>query len=337
MTGVLVLGSGKRVREAALPAFRCMRPSMEIRGVWAKNAKEIEVGGETFDVGAFGEFQRSDLDGVDLVYIAVGKGAVPSVLTRLVEHDVSKIDLFIDTPVVRFKFFRHASKLNRFRNAWVSEDCITLPWIDTIRAATETVGRPKHVLFDRSAYAYHGVATAKEILGSTGVRTAKLRRQPDGTGRRELRFANGGVAEMIEPRDYSAGHVVVTGEKGSVSDRAGAADHLLEPIVDGSDWVGFRIGDVETRLAGDEVELLRGGDATKSIIARMDDLKRLGFLRLLRRIETGADVYPATEALDDMFVDYHLEKVGKYTANPFTSYRSPLARAALSLLTLAAR
>ena len=48
-------------------------------------------------------------------------------------------------------------------------------------------------------------------------------------------------------------------------------------------------------------------------------MKRIGLLRLFRGLAEGRPGYPLTSGLDDMLVDYHLEKLGRYVANPLTS------------------
>ena len=69
------------------------------------------------------------------------------------------------------------------------------------------------------------------------------------------------------------------------------------------------------------------------VTAWMAGMKRVGFLRLLRAIRSGHGAYPLDEAVDDMVVDYHLEKVGRFVANPFTTTRGPLGRFLLRTLT----
>jgi len=329
---VLVIGSGKRVREAALPALSRLEGEFELTRIAARTAKELVVGERTFEVVSLDGLDESWIEGVDLIYLAVTKDAVPSVLSRLTALNVSGTDMLIDTPVVRFKHYRQVAKLALFRHCWVAEDCTVLPWFDVVRDAVDAglIGELQSVLFHKSAYAYHGVATAKTLLGSLRVKSASRK-----GGKRELRFANGRFAMMIEPRDYSVGHVCITGTSGSISDAEGAGDHRLTPIVEGSSWVGFKIGDLERRLDEDEIALLGDDDPEKQVTARMDDLKRVGFLRLLRAIRDDRGGYPVEEAIDDMVVDYHLEKVGRFFDNPFTSPRYGLGRLLLSTLTLA--
>lgn len=334
---VIIIGSGKRVREAALPVLRRLEARLAVRGIFARTAKQIDVDGVTHEVGRFEDLRGEELADVDLVYLAVTKDAVPSVLARLTSCDVSRIDLLIDTPVVRFKHFAHVDALRRFRNVWVAEDCSALPWFDVVREAVDAgaIGDLRCALFFQSAYAYHAIATAKALLGSRRIRSGRREALSPHFGCRRLRFANGRTAIVYEPRDYSIGRLALLGTDGSISDYPHSArgNLLLEPLVEGDACVGFRCGDATSRLSDDEVQLLRGGDATASVTSRMDAMKRVGLLRLFEGIFAGRGAYPLDEALDDMVVDYHLEKLGWYYANPFTSSRSPLARFMLKSLT----
>lgn len=332
--GVLVVGAGKRVRETALPAFRRCGDLFEVRRVLARSARTLEAAGRDWEVTPLEALRADEVAACDLVYLAVGKDAVPQVLARFAELGVGGQDLLIDTPVVRFKHYRHVARIAAFRNAWVAEDCVELPWIDCVRAAAETdvLGPIRRVVFDRSAYAYHGVATAKALLGDLRVKSGRRRRRGNG-GLRTLRFAGGGVAEIVEPRDYAAGRILVEGDHGALSDRPESEGATaLEPILADGELAGFRAGAVETHLDPQERELVRGDPAGASVIARQEALKRVGFLRLLRRIHAGRGAYALEEAVDDMVVDYHLEKVGLWAANPFTSPRSGLGRLLLSTL-----
>lgn len=334
---VVILGCGRRVRDAALPAIRRSGGRFAVTALFARTARSLEADGTTYDVRALEGARPDDFAGVDLAYVAVGKDAVPGVLARLAELDVSDVDLLIETPVVRFKHFRHVGLLRHFRNAWVAEDCSELPWFDTVRAAVAggSIGEPRGVLFQQSAYAYHALATAKSLLGAERVAAGRRRRLNPTVALRELRFGGGRRAVVLEPRDYPVGRISVLGTKGSISDFAQKAENdlLLEPIDEGGRCRGFRIGDVTTRLDDDAAELTGGAADGTSVTARMDAMKRVGFLRLLRAIDAGRGAYPVDAALEDMVVDYHLERLGYYRANPITSPRSKLGRWFLTTVT----
>lgn len=335
--GVLIIGSGKRVREDALPALQKLEESFTVRGVYARTPKEVRAGEREVAVRSLAELGAEDVAASDLLYLAVSKDAVPAVLAHLAAFDLSGVDLLIDTPVVRFKHFRHVERLSAFRDAWVAEDCSELPFFDTVREVVDSgeVGELRRALFDRSAYAYHGLAMARTLLRCD--RIGKGRRKRTGPDRwvRCVQLSSGRSAEFHEPRDYSAGRLVLEGTRGSVSDRPGdpPGSLLLEPVLEDGRCSGFRIGDAVSRLSDDEAELMRGRDPDAGVIARMEDMKRVGFLRLLKRIRDGAGAYPLELALEDMVVDYHLEKLGFWLPSPFTSPRFGLGRFLLRTVT----
>lgn len=327
---VLVVGFGKRVREAALPAIAACE-GLELAGIVARRTRR--EGGR--EVGALAELDS--LEGVDVVYLAVGKDATPAVLGKLAGLGASGTDLLVETPVVRFKHFCHTRSLAAFRRVSVAEDCAYLPWFDTVRAAREAglIGEPRELLLHHSAYAYHGLATAKVLLGAARVRSGRRSRSEGGDQERRIRFAGGTSAVVHEPRDYSMGTWTLTGTGGSISDHVGEApgDHHLEVLVEGGLVAGFRIGAVETRLTEAEQALTGGAPPGASVTARQEAMKRVGFLRIWDSIAAGEMAYPLADGLDDMVVDYHLERLGRYVANPFTSPRSPIARVLLGSVT----
>jgi hypothetical protein len=329
---VVVIGSGKRVRDVALPAFLRLEQRFAIRQVWARTEKRLEAAGRGIDVAPFAKLASQDLQGANLVYLAVAKDAVPSVLRRLTELDVRGIDLLIDTPVVRFKHFRHAARCRAFQSASVAEDCVELPWIQTVLAA---VGPLYRVELDRSAWAYHGVATAKALLASTAVRRARRRPLEHGAAERVLHLRGGGVARIVEPRDYSKGRIVCVGQGGTLSDRPAFGEKSLPLEVElmGGAVSALRAGSTRLVLDADESDLTRGDPEDATLTARMEAMKRVGFLRLLRRLAEGRRGYAVEQALEDTVVDYALEKVGFYAGTPFTSPRSALGRGLLGLAT----
>lgn len=334
---ILVIGSGKRVREAALPVIARAEEFFELDGILSRTPKFIESEGHDFDVGALSELTAARLSEVDLIYMVVSKPAVPKLLARLNELDVSHLDLLIETPVMLVRHLGHRSKLEAFRNVWVSEDCITLPCFDALRAclAAGEIGELRSVTFDRSAYAYHGMAMVKSLLGAKSIRRAKQRKHSAKRRERTIEVDNGLGATIFDPRDYSLGSMHIQGSSGSVSDRQ--AEHpnslLLSAELEGEACTGIRAGESHRSLTPAERELMGQASQGEGITAWMDGMKRVGFLALLRRIADGQGAYPLGAAIEDSVVDYHLEKFGRYRATPWTRPDAPLTRMAFSLLT----
>lgn len=333
---VLVVGSGKRVREDALPVLARLSERCEVAGVVSRKPKEIEVEGARVEVGALGALDAGRLAEVDVVYVCVSKQAVPAVLRGLAELDPAHVRLLIETPVLLYKHLGHLRLLDAFRSVSVTEDCWTLPCFDPVREvlASGVVGPARSVELDRSGYAYHAFAMARAVLGSSPVASARRARSGGGS-ERMARFAGGGALRVVEPRDYAVGTLRIVCERGAIGDGAAGVDSLrLAPVVEEGAVVGYRAGDVRCELDERERSLMDPAPPGEGGVTRaMGGMKRVGFLRLVRRVLDGGAAYPLDDALDDAAVDYHLEKIGRYVANPLTSPRHGLARLALRALT----
>lgn len=346
MKRVWIVGAGKRVRETALPALASLAGEFEVGAVLARSERELVAAGRAWPVRTLKSLEGSELADGDVVYVAVGKDAVPFVLIDLMRFDRGRIELLIDTPVLRFKHLRHTPLLAPWKRAGVAEDVAFLPWYETVRAAAGSIER---VLFDRSAYAYHGCAAAKALVGAERIASARRTKRADGH-ERAYRFTDGREVLVVEPRDYAQGRVVVHGARASVSDRwetgdepreergassAGERDRTpspalprldLAPIVERGLCVGFRAGNIATRLDPREAELTRGDAERASVTARMESMKRIGFRRLLQALASERGAYPIEQGLDDMAVDWFLERFGRWRANALLDVRRPFAR-----------
>ena len=168
---------------------------------------------------------------------------------------------------------------------------------------------------------------AKTVLGVTRVKSGRRRKHGGEFASRRL-VLGGKEALFLEPRDYGNGRIAVVGTKGSICDYDLVSEgaQRLESIVEDGTCRGFRVGRHECRLDDAEASLMQGVVQGASATALMEAAKPVGFLRLLRALHRGEPGYPLAEGLDDMMIDYHLEKFGRYVANPLTSSRSPLAR-----------
>ncbi|MCY2960114.1 MAG: hypothetical protein NTY35_08110 [Planctomycetota bacterium] len=321
---VWIVGAGKRVRETALPAFLSLPGRIEVAGVYARGARELEAAGRRFAIRALSDARAADFGTGDVVYVAVGKDAVPAVLERLAQFDRARLELLIDTPVLKIKHVRHAHLLEGWKRAGVAEDVVHLPWFETVRAA---VGDVRNVTFEHSAYAYHGVAQAKALCGARVV-CARRVKLGQGAARREVELDGGRRAAVIEPRDYAHGRVIVEGLGGRLTDRleAGEAGAVLAPILEQGTCVGFRAGDVTTRLAPEEIALLGPDAPGASVIARMESMKRVAFRRLAAEVAAGRGGYPIEDGLEDMAVDWFLERFGRWSAGGLRDLRRPAAR-----------
>ncbi|MBI3817080.1 MAG: hypothetical protein HY286_00185 [Planctomycetes bacterium] len=337
----IIIGSGKRVRETALPAFARVENAFRVARVFARTEKTLDANGRAYAVSNLARATAAELADVNFVYVAVGKKSVPEVLQTLLRLGLARATLLVDTPVLLLKDFRYIKLFGDFAGVSVAEDCIALPWYDLIFMIEKRgdIGAIRSVEFDRSAYAYHAFAMAKTVLSAARVSRARRVRIDGGRARRDITFNNGSAAIVREPRDYAAGSFTIRGVKGCITekDMNEPNAYKIEPVLAGGDCSGFRALDLITHLDDAEIQLMRGGDPGAGVTARMDAMKRVGFLRLLRRIGAGGSAYPLLDGLEDTTVDWFLEKTGHYRSTPITNIRRAPARAFFTIISSLAR
>lgn len=321
---IYIVGSGKRVLETALPALRAT-DAWDLAGIASRRAKAVHSGGEDHAVLALDALSSAQLEGVDLIYLVVAKHAVPAVLQQLGPLVPPDCELLIETPVMLFKHLGHLDRLQAFRRVWVSEDCFTLPLWDPLRATGE---RFASVHFDRCAYAYHGFAMARAVLGTARVQSARAR-----TDGRAVRFESGASFTTREPRDYSVGRFVVEGTGSPIADHdIGRAHRRLAALENDHELLGFRLDEAEFLLGDAERTVVGAPGAGDGLFRWMDGMKRVGFLRLLEALSMDRPAYRLEHALEDAVVDYWLHRVHRYRATAFTDPRRAGARASYRVL-----
>ncbi|MEZ5978112.1 MAG: hypothetical protein R3F34_07845 [Planctomycetota bacterium] len=315
-----VVGAGERIVNDGLPVIASLADELDLVGVWSRTPRTLAVGGSEVEVKGLEDLEARGLAGIDLLWVVVAKGAVPRVLERLVALGTGDTELVVETPVLLYKFLSKRRLLESFRSTWVSEDCAYLPIFETLDrfVATGAIGSPVRAVFDRCAYAYHGVAMSKRCLGARPISRATRRRGEGDTRVRTLRLPGGRSATIVEPREYAKGVLTLEGERGAVSDRPGR-EHLLEAVVRDDRCVGFRIGDVVTELLPVESELLGPLAPGGGVVPNMHGLKRVGLRRLFAERARREGGYHVNEGLEDMGVDWHLERFGLWLRNPLTS------------------
>lgn len=325
---LLIVGSGKRVCETALPVLRA-GTGWELAGIASRRAKRIASGSTEFEVAALDSLTAEALGEIDLIYLVVAKHAVPSVLQRLAPLVPAHCELLIETPVMLFKHLGHLDRLSAFRAAWVSEDCYTLPCWDPLRATGERFTRAH---FEHSAYAYHGIAMARAVLGDARVRSARS----DSNGR-QVRFEGGASFTTREPRDYRIGRFLAEGSGSPIADHDPGREHRrLAALGTPDELTGFRLGETEHELSARERAVVGSPGDGDGLFRWMDGMKRVGFLRLLDALAQDRPAYALDDALEDAVVDYWLHRIGRYHATPLTDPRRGGARLCYRFLTAAA-
>lgn len=338
---IYVVGAGKRVVNDVLPVLASLEALWEVAGVFTRTARTLTTtDGRTWEAEGLDELERRGLDGIDLVYMVVAKGAVPDMLARLASLGPRATDIQLETPALLYKHLGRAPVLAPWRRVWVSEDTTPLPIWELVDRWVRANGHgaPDEVLLDRCGYAYHGVAMARRLLG--GGRVRRARRRADGERDvRTLELESGGRATIIGPRVYAQGRFLVRFGTTSIGDHEDA-DVAVRAVVrsggepDAGRCVAFEAGNERVDLDPAESDLLGPwNDPPDGPVApHMHGLKRLGLRRLLTDLAHGSDGYAFADGLEDMAVDYHLERLRRYMRNPFTTPHGPWPGRLLRLL-----
>ncbi|MFH2002811.1 MAG: hypothetical protein ABIK28_24290 [Planctomycetota bacterium] len=324
---LLIIGAGVRVSETVLPAIEALEDRFTLTDIVTRSRKSVKSRKREYEANRLDSLEQSSVTEADLVYMAVSKQAVPAVLKRLARFDLTGVDLLIETPVLLFKHFYFSRLLKKFRNVWAAEDSVQLPCFDLLRSAGSQgyAGGWERVDFHHSAYKYHGLAMMKLLLGAERIVSAQREGRNPQEICRHVHFPNGRYGRVQEPRDYSKGWFLLSGPGMKVTDRlqVNAGEQRLEPIFSKDLCRGFRIHDYASYMEEEEASLCgtRCASPTVTVTSLMEGMKRVGFYRMLKRIDDQGAGYPVENALDDMVVDYYLDKLG-FFFNPFMGIRT---------------
>lgn len=232
---VLVVGAGKRVEGAILPALLAFGGAIELAGIWARSSRKVSFYDGEVTVQTEAGPDAFDFSAIDTVIVAVTRTEVPSVLRRLGAFDTSRIALMLDTPVIDAKDVGAMRMLRRFRRVVCTEDSIALPPIVTAKRLIDegAIGRVRSINLFHSGWRNHGLASLRFLTGMACPRRITVRRwNPKWS---ETRVRLGTVrASIVQPHIHGNGRVLVVGEHGAIVDyHAGRSDaHEIGYVVE---------------------------------------------------------------------------------------------------------
>ena len=308
---ILVIGSGRRVRETILPALYCLRKDFDLHAVYSRNVTPFSLY-DKWPVTTCNSLNDIDLDNVDIIFVAVTIAAVPSVLQQLTERKTNHITLFLDTPVFGSpKDWRYSSLFKFFSNVYATEDCYFLPSFRLFRNIVENgvIGRIRHVYMMHSGFKYHALASLKYLIGTKCV--SRIRRRQWNTECAEIRITCPGKigVTLLEPRDYSVGRIMITGDRGCI------VDYPLESEIKQNNVVQIQYESKDGKYSGISVNGIpvEGEDLDELFFENMADdmrqhsvtncMKIQGLLRMLYKIKDGDNtlLYEAWDSIYDNF------------------------------------
>jgi hypothetical protein len=305
---VLLVGSGRRVRNNWLPALALLDDRTELLGLWSRTPAHAEAAAAPWSTPTVPHI-KSVLADADTVMVSVATHAVGPILEQL-RPEAGRLRLVLDTPV--FGDPRHLSDLRllrQFKQVLVAEDYAQYPqWVLLRRAvAAGLIGRAEHVQLDHSGFRYHGLALIRSVFGYPFAQRLR-RRRGGGTTLLDFAFGGGRTGTITEPYDRQRGSTVVTGTEGviasgrgrlpeSVAGRAGRGPvHVIEPVGRDTAPDGFALGPHRVDLP-DLPALLDADVPDRSLF---NALKTCGLVRVLDGLwSEGPPLYGYRDALYD--------------------------------------
>lgn len=279
---VLVVGAGRRVRGAVLPALRCLGDRFQVAAVVARSARAIEVGGRELHTVA--SLDEVDLAAVDLVYLAVSIKQVPKVLADLAARPVGHAVLMIDTPVLPPSGLAASRHFAAFRRVLVAEDNLALPPFLLARRLIDegAIGRLTRIYFFHSGFKHHALASLK-LLSGQPIRRIVNHKFAGKLRQKEIELGGGVSAVMYEPRDYATGKFLLVGDRGAIADY----DYPVQPVrrigyqLDGPTYRGLTLDGEPVPPAGLDRDYLERVGADVLDGTPMNTMKLRGLMDLL--------------------------------------------------------
>jgi hypothetical protein len=332
MKNVLVIGAGRRVKGAVLPALGCLEDRFRVAGVVARTARELSYAGGRRTVTTLDSLDRVDFAAIDLIAMAVSITEVPRVLRDLAARPVGHAVLLIDTPVLPPTGLWASRCFSAFRRVLVAEDNLALPPFLLARRLIESgaIGALRRIFFFHSGFKHHALASLKMLAGGARIRGIVNRKFAGKLRQKEIDLDGGVSAVMYEPRDYATGKFLLVGEKGAIADY----DYACAPVrrigyqVDGAIYRGVTLdGEPIAPVGLDEAYLTHVGDDVFDG-SPMNTMKLRGLMDLLVAAleERSPFHYDPSEGICDHLAIRLVDRIGYLRAPHRFKHLLPVAQ-----------
>lgn len=306
---ILIIGIGKRTRNDILPALQASG-KFNVIGIYARTAREVQVGEAFYSVKKLDSLTANELAQADWIYMGVLVQDLMNVLKFLSSFATKNVRLLMDTPVLPRRYAKAKKYFDNFLETVVAEDVIYLPWIDPLRNVLG--GKITRLVFDQSAYAFHGIALAKTLVDSRKFKKARIE-AVNGKKTVQLVSPAGVHVSVIEPRDYSKGHMIFSGPAGTVSDSLPYNDSSMRPIISKGLCIGLNIGGIAKNFSEAESKLVGPVPENATITSLTLQLKRIGMMTMLNSLaENENGGWSVEDAFQDIRLHEYVHYFGKY-------------------------
>jgi len=247
---VLVVGSGKRIQKAFLPALELCRDQFEVLGIQSPHILEKQELLSRWSLSGYAAPADAPFKEADLVVVSVPRRQKYGILKRF---PLGNYDLLIDTPAIGTILDRYRLNiLNRFRRVLVAEDFIRYPQFTLLTQAAEqgALGTVERVDMSRIGYSYHGLALLRRFFGYARIdKMGKAPCLPGENLRIAMEFGGERTGLFSYPYSRDDGQIEIEGSERSLlfkPDFSGDVKRHTE--ADGSELFSVEAGNYQEEL-----------------------------------------------------------------------------------------
>lgn len=308
MKNILIIGAGKRVFSDVIPALLSTN-SFKILHIYARSSREEKNEGQEYKIINLESISQEDVSAATFIYVCVPPRAITLVLYKLSLLDIKHIHLIIDTPISPWRYPIRKKFLKEYLQITIAEDIVHLPWIPVIK---KLFPKPEKIIFEQSAYRYHGIALIKTLLDGEKLR-GRLKKTKDEKVIISLLSRCKTKITITEPRDYQKGFMSFAGGGVTLTDNRSAPRISMYPIFDNGYCSGVQIGPEQIIFSKEESLLIGPIDKNATLTSLTLPLKRVGlrilFLGLIHGVPSGRDF---ASAVGDVRLDEKIHYLGRW-------------------------
>lgn len=212
---VFLVGSGNRMKQNFIPAFKCLDYPVVISGIYSRTSQHATEVGEVWGIESQAELECPALANADVIVISITTRYVSDILKKIHRFtDTKNKVLIIDTPVFEgLKHIQSAYLLRKYQNTIVTEDYMNFPQFAIIRDIIKQgkLGNIKKIEMHNIGYRYHGLATARAFLEFSLVRSACYQGKT-----LHYQVNNDCEIVVVEPYQKLDGFLYIKGDKGTL-------------------------------------------------------------------------------------------------------------------------
>lgn len=217
---ILLIGSGKFIANTILPAL-CLLPDLysivgfvNRSGTLSQDITRLSSSITCYKSIASAIEQKQ----IDVIFLCVPQHAVIECLKELKQLKLTATPIFISTPIIPLSALKQVSVLKAFKDCYAFE---FVPYLKPYQIAKQLVskgviGEPIKCWLNHSGYLYHGLATVKQLLKASTIKSSSSLRYGK-YYEYTMTFEDNKQAQITEPKSYSEGTMLLAGTKGVIS------------------------------------------------------------------------------------------------------------------------